>query len=232
MISTPQRHRRHRRSYAKSAATHQRILDAAAKALADHGYAEVKLSEIAKEAGTRAGSLYYYYPSRDELMKAVLLAAVDRLSEFTNWLADDEVDSSPIEGIARLVRQAVEQLATMRKDDYLRAYLRNYNQVPESIRSILKSRRRELRRKLSQLMREAQADGQIPSHVDPQIATQFITGAINWVGLWFDPAGAISTQQIADSFVDLLMNGLAGKSKVAVAAMEPIASGKRRAANR
>lgn len=226
MSSKPQRPRSRRRTYAKSAEKHQRILDAAAKALAEHGYAEAKLSQIARDAGTHAGSLYYYYPSRDDLMQAVLLAAVDRVSELASFF-DEKPEQSPLEQLAKLAHQAIVQLATMRNDDYLRAYLRNYNQVPESIRSVLKTRRRRLRRRLTELMQQAKEAGQIPSHVDSHIATQFIAGAINWVGLWFDPAGPHSAQDVADTYLDLLMNGLLGVRDANVRALPAAQPGDR-----
>ena len=115
------------RIHNKSLEKRQRILDAAARALAEDGYAEAKLSDIAREAGTHAGSLYYYFPSRTDLMKEVLLTAVGRMSELSDSLGDDHGQLSPLDRICALVRAAIDQLTSMRTDYYLRAYLRNYD---------------------------------------------------------------------------------------------------------
>ena len=49
--------RSNRRVHSKSIERRQRILDAAARALAEHGYSAAKLADIAQEAGTHAGSM-------------------------------------------------------------------------------------------------------------------------------------------------------------------------------
>ena len=57
----------------------KQILDAAAKVLARRGYVGTQLSEIAEEAGTQSGSLYYHFESREDLIEEVLHEGV-RLS--------------------------------------------------------------------------------------------------------------------------------------------------------
>lgn len=198
------------RIHNKSIEKRQQILDAAARALAEKGYAKTRLSDIARDARTQAGSLYYYFPSREALMKEVLLTAVGRMSELPVALSDDHGELSPLDRIQAFVGAAIDQLTSMRTDFYLRAYLRNYDQVPDSIRTVLKNRRRNLRRTLTRLIGEAQATGQIPAHIDRVVASQFIVGATNWMGLWYEPSGPTSAQQLTGTFLDLMLHGLRG----------------------
>lgn len=210
MARTPAGTSPSQRRHNKSIEKRQQILDAAARALAEHGYAKTKLSDIAREAGTHAGSLYYYFPSREDLMKEVMLTAVEHMSELPVTLSDDHGGPSPLDRIQAFVRAAIDQLVSMKSDFYLRAYLRNYDQVPDSIRTALKTRRRNLRRALTRLIDEAQATGQIPPHVDRVVATQFIAGATNWIALWYEPSGSTSARQITETFLDLMLHGLLG----------------------
>src|SRR5262245_1511937 len=64
----------------KSERTRQRILDAAAEVLAERGYADARLTDIAGRAGMQAGSLYYHFASREELVGEIL-----RLGIETSW---------------------------------------------------------------------------------------------------------------------------------------------------
>jgi AcrR family transcriptional regulator len=185
----------------------QRILDAAARALAEHGYSEAKLSDIAQEAGTHAGSLYYYFPSREDLVTEVLVTSLDRMSAFSRALDDDRT-LSPLDRVTGFVGLVIEQ-ALEPDDHYLRAYMRNGSQVPETIRDVLKTRRMQMRRTLARLIEEAQAAEQIAPHIDPNVAAQFALGATNWVGTWYEPTGSHSVSELTDSFVDLMLNGLA-----------------------
>jgi AcrR family transcriptional regulator len=209
MISKPLRSRANRRVHSKSIETRQRILDAAARALAEHGYSEAKLSDIAQEAGTHAGSLYYYFPSREDLVMEVLLTSLGRMSEFSDSLEDENAHLSPLDLVLAFVRLVIDQ--TLAPDDYyLRAYMRNGNQVPDNMRKVLKTRRHRMRRTLARLLREAQAADQIPARIDTAVAAQFIIGATSWVGMWYEPTGPYSVDKITATFVDLVLHGLLG----------------------
>jgi AcrR family transcriptional regulator len=48
--------------------TRRRLLDAAARVFADHGYAAGTTNRIAEEAGHSIGSLYQYFPNKDAIL--------------------------------------------------------------------------------------------------------------------------------------------------------------------
>lgn len=52
--------------------TRDRIVDAAMDLFVYQGYAQTGLAQIAKAAGARPGSLYYFFPSKEDLLRAVL----------------------------------------------------------------------------------------------------------------------------------------------------------------
>lgn len=58
----------------KKELTHDRIVDAAARAIRRHGYAGVGVADVMKEAGLTHGGFYAHFESRD----ALLVAAVER----------------------------------------------------------------------------------------------------------------------------------------------------------
>jgi AcrR family transcriptional regulator len=59
--------------------THQRVLDAAERLFSKHGYAGVRLRDIASEAGIKHASLYYYAPQgKEQLFVAVMRRSFDR----------------------------------------------------------------------------------------------------------------------------------------------------------
>lgn len=190
----------------KSIRRRQRILDAAARALAEDGYSEAKLSDIAEEAGTHAGSLYYYFPSREDLVTEVLLTSLDRMAEFSSALVAD-AHVSPLGRVLAFVGLVIEQTLAP-NDHYFRAYMRNGSQVPHHIRTVLHARRLRTRRTLSQLLKDAQKSGEISAEIDPNIAAQFIMGATNWVGTWFEPGGSYSVKQLTSAYLNLVLNGL------------------------
>ena len=52
------------------------ILDAALAEFAEHGYGAARLDRVAQQAGIAKGTIYLYFPSKEELFKAVALRAI------------------------------------------------------------------------------------------------------------------------------------------------------------
>lgn len=52
--------------------TRQRLIEAASELFWERGYAAVGLAEIAATAGVRQGSLYHFFPSKDDLLLTVI----------------------------------------------------------------------------------------------------------------------------------------------------------------
>jgi AcrR family transcriptional regulator len=60
-----------------NARTRERILDGAMSAIARHGLAKLGMSDVSHQAGVSRGTLYRYFPSREELLQH--LAAFESL---------------------------------------------------------------------------------------------------------------------------------------------------------
>lgn len=56
----------------RKALSHERIVDAAARAIRREGYAGVGVADIMKEAGLTHGGFYAHFPSRDALLAAAM----------------------------------------------------------------------------------------------------------------------------------------------------------------
>lgn len=57
----------------------QELLDAALALFVEKGYAATRAEEVARRAGVSKGTLYLYYPSKEELFKAVVRGSLSRL---------------------------------------------------------------------------------------------------------------------------------------------------------
>ncbi|HTC82461.1 MAG TPA: helix-turn-helix domain-containing protein, partial [Acidimicrobiia bacterium] len=66
----------------KSEETRERLLDAAAKVFRDKGYAGARLADIAERAGMHTPGVYYYFPSKEDLVEEVLRTGVARAAAF------------------------------------------------------------------------------------------------------------------------------------------------------
>ena len=57
---------------AESTATKDRLVETARKLFWHQGYSATGVAQILKEAGARSGSLYYFFPTKEELLREVL----------------------------------------------------------------------------------------------------------------------------------------------------------------
>lgn len=69
------------------AQTQEKILTNARKLFAERGYYNCKISDIAREAGMSQGILYWYFASKEELLKSVLADGFETLGQMTEAAA-------------------------------------------------------------------------------------------------------------------------------------------------
>lgn len=203
-----------KRVRAKSIEKRRRILDAAAKIFAEKGYAEAKLSDIADEVDTYAGSIYYYFDSREHLVKAVLAESMRRMSDsVVSSLEKLPKESSYYDKIKAAARAQMQRVAL--RDDYSRATYKVADQLPAKLREEVLRVPREYAGRWKDLFKSAQRAGEIRSDVDLTVARLFILGAITWSADWYKREGPLTPEQLADQFVDMLFDGVSGKPSAA-----------------
>ena len=74
---------------ARAVERREQLLDAAARVLAQRGYAEAQIEEIAAAADTSKGGLYFHFPTKEALVAAVIGRAGDILRRRVNRAVSD-----------------------------------------------------------------------------------------------------------------------------------------------
>ncbi len=64
-------------AYVKAAERHEQIVAAAIRVLSDVGVPGTTLRAVAAEAGIPLGTLHYVFPSKDQMLRAVIVAVID-----------------------------------------------------------------------------------------------------------------------------------------------------------
>ncbi|WP_435102371.1 TetR/AcrR family transcriptional regulator [Halarchaeum sp. P4] len=87
----------------RTAGTEQRIREAAFRALATHGYADLSISDIGDELGQNPSLIYHYFESKDDLLLSMLDVFVGL---FTGAEADEPITDAEAE-LRRVTTQLV-----------------------------------------------------------------------------------------------------------------------------
>ena len=185
----------------------KQILDAAAKVLARRGYVGTQLSEIAEEAGTQSGSLYYHFESREELIEEVLHEGV-RLSFARARAVVDAMPPArtPLDRLDAALRAHLKfQLV---ESDYAHAVSRSIGQCPEPMWKRVNDKFRAYGKFFDDLIRAAMKSGELDPKVDRSALRMLIIGATNWTPEWYRRDGSSSADQVGDLLIRLIRHGV------------------------
>lgn len=171
----------------KSARTRERILLAAAQVLSRKGYAGTRLSDIAEVAQVQAPAVYYYWPSRENLLEEVVTVGQQATMEHVVASLDAlPRDTSATDRIAQAVAAHLE--VVLARSDFSQAAIRNAGQLPADIRERQLVGQRAYAEVWRALMDDAVARGEMPGDVDTRAARMLVLGALNWAPEWWNPA--------------------------------------------
>ena len=107
--------RRTKRSRHKTQDKRVRILEAALKVISDKGYESSTIEMIAEQAGVSKGSVYRYFPSKENLVTELINAMFDKLADKMNDEMHEDMDGL---GIIQLHIQSYLEFMEENKEFY------------------------------------------------------------------------------------------------------------------
>src|SRR5260370_8655171 len=165
----------------------QQILEVAAKLFRARGYTETSLRDIGKQAGMKAGSLYYHFASKEELAAEVLRIGVQKVHQAVVMSLD--ALGRTANARSKLEAAMTAHLETLLDEsDYTSAHIRCFPYVPHTLRTQLTSPRLNSEAVLRGLLDDVAESDALPSGTDRNAARLVILDALNWSLEWYDPA--------------------------------------------
>ncbi len=177
-------------------------LRVAARIFNDRGYHGTSLDEIAEEIGVTKTALYYYFKNKEALLYECLKLSYD--CGQTARLECEERGGTAYDWLCYLYKRLMERLMEERGAFTTSA---NIKALPPERQEELLERRRQLDRYSRMLLTQAVEEGSIRS-IDVRITSNYFLGAVNWMLRWYNDEDK-TPQEVAEIFLDLLMNGIA-----------------------
>ena len=189
----------------KADRTRARLIEVAKRLYQEHGSDHVTVRRIAAAARIEAGSIYYHFSSRDEIMRAVLESGVGGArSEVMQAIAEAGPDSSPL---VRL-RAALGAHLKYTLREHFSSRLRAIRRLPKRLRDRHMQQEREYAAIFAKLLDEARRKGLLKAGYDLSVVRMLSMGALTWVAEWYDPDGPMTPDEIADEYMKLLAGGV------------------------
>lgn len=167
----------------KSAKSRDLILESAARLFRRQGYTATTLRQIAAVARIEAGSIYYYFDSKEAILHEVL----DRGLRHVFGSVKAAVNGAGKASHRRKIALAIEAhlVALLETSDFTSANIRIYGQLPEHLKKAQRPLRRAYARYWDQLFLNARRAGEIRADIEIVPLRIFVLGAINWTIEWF-----------------------------------------------
>lgn len=177
----------------------QELMIAAAHLFNQRGYDATSMRDIAREAGMLAGSMYYHFPSKDDLIIATY-------EEGKRLISGAVIDAT--EGISdpwdRLRRAAVAHMNTLFGGNNFSILLcADISRTSPTLRSRLV----EIRDSYDTLFMDLIEALPLADDVDRGLLRLSLLGSLNHSSSWYRPGGQ-SPAQIGEFFVRILKDGL------------------------
>lgn len=172
------------------------ILTIAAKLFREPGYDATSLRDIARRAGIPVGSLYYHFPSKEELFEAVYEEGIRRLTKLVETAVAES--HSPLD---RLQAACAAHLRPMCDgDEFTTAAIPT--QIP-NVSGPLRKTIIALNDSYESIFKRLIENLPLPDEVDPSILRLQILGALNWTNRWYK-AGKATPDEIAANLINAL----------------------------
>ncbi len=194
----------------RSTDKYQRILDAAIAVIAEKGFHNSRVAEIAERADVASGTVYLYFKSKEQ----ILMAALDGAFQSFFRRAQNEIAGSPdaAERLRILARLHLEALGRNRS---IAVVLQT--ELRQSAKFLAQFSQQEMKayfNLIREIIREGQRTGSIRQDVSDKIAASCFFGALDeLVTAWVLSARDYDLAAAADEVVNLLLAGMSSAKK-------------------
>jgi len=185
------------------------IVAAATEIFAERGYDATSLQDIADRTGILKGSIYHYIRAKSDLLAHIVHEA-------------HKMGLSQVRPIARGAARPSDKLVGMIKA-HVRFVCDNPQRTavfandrkrlkPEQRRAVL-GNERAYRDLFEDVIAAGCADGTFDPGLSVRLSALHLLAALNALHRWWQPGGAITSEQIADHIVRTTLNGFRGTSR-------------------
>jgi AcrR family transcriptional regulator len=190
----------------KAERTRARLIQVAKRLYQEHGSEHVTVRRIAAAAKIEAGSIYYHFSSRDEIMRAVLESGVGGARDEVMQAIVEAGEHSP--PLVRLRAALVAHLKyTLR--EHFSSRLKSIRRLPKRLRERHMQQERDYAAIFTKLLREADKQGLLRPGFDLSVVRMLMLGSLTWAAEWYDPAGPMTPDDLADELMKMVTTGIA-----------------------
>ena len=187
------------------------LLAAAAHVFAARGYHRTSMRDLSRASRMSLAGMYYYVAGKEDLLFEIQKACFERVRQ----AAEEAIAAAatPEDRLGAFIRHHVVFFASHMDE------MKVLSHEAESLTGERLEEVRRLKRVYVDLCEELVARVEEQSagggeRVNRHVATYALFGMMNWIYTWYDPAGPVGVEALADSICRLFLNGYAAEVHV------------------
>jgi AcrR family transcriptional regulator len=185
----------------KSAMIH-RIGKAAAMLFHEKGYLETSMDEISNASGLSKGGVYYYFPSKNDILYFILMNHMDLILE--NLEEDLKGIEGGFEKLQFVISRHIELFTKNIPES--RVLLHEAYFHPGKYQKAIEEKEKKYFRIIEEILSNL-----LSQHVskDQLTAITFsLLGMSNWIYSWYNPKGPIKPKELSDIITCIFLKGI------------------------
>jgi len=173
------------------------ILAAAARLYATRGFPGASVAELAKACSSSKSLIYHYFPSKDDILYAVMVEHLDALTE----AAETATASGSADARLRSLTVAFMRLYASAQNHH-KVLVNELDNLPPERRAEVVAKQRRIIAAAEDVISEIGSGGAA------RVNTMLFFGMINWTHTWYDPAGPFMPEALALRVVEIMQRGV------------------------
>jgi AcrR family transcriptional regulator len=179
------------------------LVELSTRLFSEHGYDATTVRMIADAMGVKSGSLYSHIDSKNEVLVRIVMSVAEDFFDGAKAASTSAGDAA--DRLRAMCRAHIEVLD--RRQDAVRVYYDEWRKLdPRSRRRIVKLRA-DYESCFVGVIEQGVAAGAFRV-VDVRAAVLVILSACNWTYQWYSRDGQWKPADIADRYIDVIVNGL------------------------
>ena len=156
----------------------QRLLAAATRLFAEHGFETTSVQQIVDAAGVTKGAMYHYFGSKDDLLYEIYA----RLLRVQTARMEQEAEGgSPVAERLHAVAADVVATTAANLDDTV-IFFRSMHLLHPDKRTEVRAQRRRYHERVRALIEEGQAEGVFRADKSAELVVDFFFGSVHHLG--------------------------------------------------
>ena len=176
-----------------------------------NGFKSTSVQDIVQLLGVTKGTFYYYFNSKEELLKEIHLSYIEELVQQQVKIIKNR-QTSFTKKLYEIVTLLIRNIRTERQS--ARIFTREMRHLSGEYFEEIKDKRNQFRKNMQRLIEDGMQQGEFQSGLPADILTMGILGITNWSYYWYNPDGEVSEEKIVDIFVHMILNGISKSNSV------------------